>query len=115
MHARRTQRCLPELEATMQKDPSKHRKLQFELKSKARLLFIYASAFAGLLFMLIMISALLFHEARAADRLLLDLGFSQTFLNSASKNLSTWRQQLFINTISLQSATEKNVTKRGNQ
>jgi hypothetical protein len=103
MHARKTHRCAPRLEVS----ESLPRQRKIELNFKARLAFIYASAFTGLLLLLGFITVPVFRELRAPDKDLMELGFSQRFLESASANLSEWRERIFTNTISLQSATER--------
>ncbi|KAG7668114.1 hypothetical protein NADE_005159 [Nannochloris sp. 'desiccata'] len=104
MHARKIHPCAPGLDVSAKSLP---RQRIIELNLKARLVFIYAAAFTGLLVMLFFITAPVLRELRAPNRDLLEVGFSQRFLKTASANLSDWREQLFINTISLQSAIER--------
>jgi Methyltransferase domain len=112
MHARRTQRGLPELDASTKCSSPKPRSFRFQLDYKARLIFLYAFALAGMLLMLVIIAAPMFETGGASDKALLDVGFSHNFLKAASTNLSSWRENLFTNTIALQSATERRAMKR---
>ena len=109
MHARRSQRSVPEMDVSANKTPSKQRVSRFQLSLKARLIFIYTAALAGLLVLLVFIALPL----RAINAPTRDLSFSQGFLKAASSNLSSWREQLFLETIKLQSATERSVMSRG--